>query len=201
MTDEQFESLMGDAANNWRVPRAAPLDEIWADVSSEVFGPGRRFQVPRILRSRWLAAAAVLLVGIAIGRATAPDSQSPPVPTIALQQDAPAPAEPYDLVTERYLAQTVSLLVGLPQQLAAGKTDSAFQRQAEESLTNLRLLMDSPATDNPRLHSLFDDLELVLVQVIQLPRNGSATDADLIRQAIQQRDVLPRLRYAAAANP
>jgi hypothetical protein len=61
--------------------------------------------------------------------------------------------------------------------------------------------MDSPAASNPRLRSLFEDLELVLVQVVQMPKGGNATDASLIRQAMQQRDVMPRLRDAVAETP
>jgi hypothetical protein len=104
------------------------------------------------------------------------------------------------LTTDRYLDQTVALLVQLPRQLQSGHADSAFVARANKSLTTLRLLMDSPAASNPRMRSLFEDLELVLVQVVQMPKSGSAADASLIRQAMQQRDVMPRLRDAVADN-
>jgi hypothetical protein len=95
----------------------------------------------------------------------------------------------------------MALLVDMPKQLQSGHADTAFIARANKSLATLRLLMDSPAANSPRLRSLFEDLELVLVQVVQMPKGGSATDASLIRQAMQQRDVMPRLRDAVAETP
>jgi hypothetical protein len=49
------------------------------------------------------------------------------------------------------------------------------------------------------MRSLLDDLELVLAQVVRLQNNRSTrTELDLISEALQQRDVLPRLRSAVA---
>jgi hypothetical protein len=41
----------------------------------------------------------------------------------------------------------------------------------------------------------------VLVQVVQMPASGNALDAKLIRQAMQERDVMPRLVDAVADTP
>lgn len=203
MNEDQFDKLLKNAADIYNVPpNNAPLNEMWAAIETETFGrrieraPARR----SLLANPWLRMAAVLVLGVAIGRGSMvlskPDAVTP-APVVATQTDAAS----YDLTTERYLGQTVALLVGLPKQLQSGRTDSAFTSRARESLATLRLLMDSPAANEPRLRALFEDLELVLVQVVQMPKNGSATDAKLIRQAMQEREVMPRLRDAVAETP
>jgi hypothetical protein len=45
---------------------------------------------------------------------------------------------------------------------------------------------------------LFEDLELVLAQIVRLQSQQSREELELIRQALEQRDVLPRLRDAVA---
>jgi hypothetical protein len=197
MKEEQFERFMKDAAETYNRPPVAPLDEMWAAIDAEAFGskaPARR--VVTLIGNPWLRMAAVLVLGIAIGRGM---QKSTPAP--APQATISEVADSYQLTTDRYLGQTVALLVQLPRQLQSGHTDTAFISRANQSLTTLRLLMDSPAASNPRLRSLFEDLELVLVQVVQMPRGGSATEAHLIQQAMQQRDVMPRLRDAVAETP
>jgi len=48
------------------------------------------------------------------------------------------------------------------------------------------------------MRSLLDDLELVLMQVVRLQSSSNRTDLELINRALEQRDVIPRLRTAAA---
>ena len=194
MNDEHFDRLMKDAADTYHRPPAPPLDEMWATIEAESFGAKGRWS---LIANPWLRMAAVLVLGVAIGRLTSGNPAARP-PSVANPQEI---ADSYRLTTDRFLAQTVALLVQLPGELQSGRADSAFRGRANQSLTRLRLLMDSPAAGNPRLRSLFEDLELVLVQVVQMPKGGSATEANLIRQAIQQRDVMPRLRDAVAETP
>jgi hypothetical protein len=199
MSEEKFERLMKDAAESFRRPPAAPLDEMWASIEGATFGgslPAKK-QV-RLTANPWLRMAAVLVLGVVIGRGTTLFTTNPPAPTQAPATAAANEADAYQLTTDRYLVQTASLLVQLPKKIQSGKPDSAFIERANRSLQELRMLMDSPAANKPQLRSLFEDLEMVLVQVVQMPRNGSATDASLIRQALEQRDVMPRLRDAVA---
>jgi hypothetical protein len=197
MKDEQFDKLMKDAAESYHRPPAAPLDQMWTSIESEAFGT--RASTTRrmtLVGNPWLRMAAVLVLCIVIGRSM---QTSKPAPDPAAS--SAETADSYQMTTDRYLGQTVALLVQLPRQLQSGHTDTAFIARANQSLTTLRLLMDSPAASNPRLRSLFEDLELVLVQVVQMPKGGSATEANLIQQAMQQRDVMPRLRDAVAETP
>jgi hypothetical protein len=203
MTEDQFDRLIKDAAEHYNQPPInVPLNEMWAAIETETFGPRIMPQAPRrsLLANPWLRMAAVLVLGVAIGRGSMLTRQAPTLES-SPELAAAATTSSYELMTERYLGQTVSLLVALPKQLQAGTTDSAFIDRASESLATLRLLMDSPAGNNPRMRALFEDLELVLVQVVQMPKTGNATDARLIRQAMQERDVMPRLRDAVAETP
>ena len=56
----------------------------------------------------------------------------------------------------------------------------------------------TPAASEPAMRDLLEDLELVLAQVVRLRANGSRTDLDIINRALEQRDVIPRLRTAVA---
>jgi hypothetical protein len=203
MNEDQFDRLMKGAAEHYnRPPNNVPLNEMWAAIETETFGPRIMPKAPRrsLLANPWLRMAAVLMLGVAIGRGSMLTRQSAPIQSAENDMEMTTTSS-FELMTERYLGQTVSLLVALPKQLQAGKTDSAFINRASESLATLRLLMDSPAGHNPRMRALFEDLELVLVQVVQMPKTGNATDAKLIRQAMQERDVMPRLRDAVAETP
>jgi hypothetical protein len=73
-----------------------------------------------------------------------------------------------------------------------------FIARAGDLLTTTRLLLDSPAADTPSMRNLLEDLELVLAQVVRLRDAPSRTELDLIHQALDQREVLPRLTTAAA---
>src|SRR5262249_1700834 len=107
-------------------------------------------------------------------------------------------ARPYELETSRYLGQTAALLVSLPSEIKAGGSSTQFAMRASELLSRTRLLMDSPAANDPAIRALLHDLELVLMQVVRVQANGNRTDLDLINRALDQRDVIPRLRTAAA---
>lgn len=209
MTEDQFEKIINTAADNYNVPPVnPPFDQMWTAIETEAFG--RQF-TPRsasdegqrvsLVNNPWLRMAAVLVLGVAIGRLSlaAKGGTMPEAPgTVATAE----PTEDiYQMTTERYLGQAVTLLVSLPNQLRGSRIDTAFVRKASESLSTLRILMDTPAANNPRMRALFEDLELVLVQVVQMPESGSASDAKLIRQAMQERDVMPRLFDAVAETP
>ena len=80
-----------------------------------------------------------------------------------------------------------------------GLRDEQFVGRASELLTRTRLLLDSPAANDAEMRSLLEDLELVLAQIVRLQdAHASRTELDLINRALQQRDVMPRLRTAVA---
>ena len=199
MNEEQFDELMRDAERTYRIPPQPDFDAMWKGIEREHFGAPERASRFRLGTNRWVGIAATLIVGIGIGRAsimlshTASPSES--ARTSEVHADS-AMARPYEIETSQYLGQTAALLVALPSEVKAG-TSAQFTARAGDLLSRTRLLMDSPAADDPAMRALLEDLELVLMQVVRL-QSGNRMDLDLINRALEQRDVIPRLRTAAA---
>jgi hypothetical protein len=211
MTDDRFDELMRDAAQTYNRPPEAPLDEMWDGVERTAWGAAPAARARFSMRAPGWAIAATLIVGIGLGRASLmfnratpaqPTIQTPSVVnTVASVRTDSSVAEPYEAETSRYLGQTAALLIALPSEVRAGRADDQFVARAGELLTRTRLLLDSPAANDPSMRSLLDDLELVLAQVVRLQNNHtSRTELDLISRALEQRDVIPRLRTAVADN-
>ena len=181
------------------------LDEMWKGVEAEMGAAAAvsretgRTHVPRLTAhvTRLLALAATLLLGVVLGRATVRDPR-PAAQVAAAATDSMKVPEPYQSTTSRYLGQTAALLATLPAEARAGMGDERFVGRAQDLLLTTRLLLDSPAAADPRIRTLLDDLELVLAQIVRLQTDQSSEELDLIRQALDQRDVLPRLRTAVA---
>jgi hypothetical protein len=211
MTEDRFDELMRDAAQTYHRPPDAPLDQMWDVVEGTAWSETHSVHAPRYsLRAPGWAIAATLIVGIGLGRASIVFNRgaatSPAIQTAAQVNTAntfpdSSAAEPYEAETSKYLGQTAALLIALPSEMRAGRADDQFVARAGELLTRTRLLLDSPAASDPSMRNLLDDLELVLAQVVRLQNNGSSRiELDLINRALEQRDVLPRLRTAVADN-
>jgi hypothetical protein len=91
-------------------------------------------------------------------------------------------------------------LIALPGEARAGRADQRFIARASELLTTTRLLLDSPAAADPKVRALLEDLELVLAQVAHLETEQGRVELELIAQALEQRDLLPRLHSAVAGT-
>lgn len=205
MKDERLDDLMRDARETYRVPPAADFDAIWSRVEAEHFERPLTL-VPR--RRSWLAPAAgiaaTLLVGIGLGRITAPAATMVNVPLVAeVPASVPAAAnvaDPLQRATYEYVARAVALLDSLPRtRLAQLGGDARFVADAAQLLGTTRLLLDSPAATDPRLRDLLEDLELVLAQVASLRTAPRADELTFIAEAMSERDVVPRLRTVAAS--
>lgn len=223
MDDKRFDDVLRDLPRNFNEPGRPPLDEMWMVIEDAHFdasvptsstreGMSRAplySKVGMMSRAPWLAAAAALVVGIGVGRFLprgAQPAENPTPSTIAGNPTSPASdtsavADAYRDQTNRYLGQAAALLISLPVKDANGKTDSAFAYKATDLLLTTRLLIDSPAAaQDPKLHSLLEDLELVLVQIARLRSEKNKGDLDLIHQAVEQGDVLSRLNSAVATT-
>ena len=188
--DDKFSEWLQQEAKSYNAPGPTPRDEMWARIQAE------RAQ-PVVLRPwlRWgLAAAAVLLLGIGIGRWTTSNGG-----IVAIPADS-SRALVYQMAATQYLSRTETFLTGFRADLRAGRAD-AFPGQARDLLATTRLLLDSPAADDPRMKALLEDLELVLVQISTLEAGRDRRNADLITQDMDQRNVLPKLRSAIPAGP
>ncbi len=197
--DPKFEQWLKDAAQSYNAPpRPTPHLEIWKRIEAT-----RRNRHVIEIRPwmRWaLTAAAVLVIGIGIGRWTAhPPGANAPVVASA---DSVRSDVAYQVAAQQYLTRTEVLLTDFRAQSARGQLDPQFVAAARDLLTTTRLMLDSPAANDPRLQPLLEDLELVLAQITQLPAEpGRKNEMDWINQGLNQRSVLTRLRTATPAIP
>ena len=208
MTDDRLDELLRDAAHAYRNPPQPDLDGMWQSIEQRTWGPAGRARRAWTTLHRipaWAAIAATLVIGIAIGRASSViGRQAAPVQQVATLGPArtvradSAAAMPYETETSQYLGQTAALLIALPSTMRGDRSDDRLIARAGELLTRTRLLIDSPAARDPEMRGLLEDLELVLAQVVRLQENHSPTELDLINRALEQRDVIPRLRMAVA---
>lgn len=200
MNDDRFEERLREAAQDYHQPPATPRDEMWAAIAAE---RGRR-AAPRVvvLRPAWrwgLGMAAVLALGIAIGWWLRPTENGPTTPVFAARGGSNLA---YGIAAVQYLNRTETLLTGFRADARSGRVDTLFVDQARELLTSTRLLLQSPAGQDPHLKPLLEDLELVLAQIALLPGDRRDTlDIDLITQGMDQQSVLTRLRTAIPVGP
>ena len=210
MDEKRFDEVLRDLPRSFNPPAQPPLDDMWAVIEDAHFNAPASVSSHRLLirQAPWLAAAATLVIGIGIGRyipRSAKTSDNPPPPPMMASarqpaSDTSAVVDAYRDQTSHYLGQAAALLISLPAKDASGTADAGFAGKAAELLVTTRLLMDSPAAEDPKLRSLLDDLELVLVQIARLRGERSRSDLDLIHQAVEQGDVLSRLNSAVVTN-
>jgi hypothetical protein len=222
--DDRFEDFVRSAIHELDPAPSVPRDEMWARIES-----ARRFQRPkRRVQPMWLAwgagVAAVLALGIGIGRISAPH---PPTQQVATQSQpagqsvetpsngAMAPprrentpsrrndgAEPYSPQSYRLAAlQHLSRVELLITTINSGTVDPEVSGWAKDMLASTRMLMNSPAADDPRIDRLLQDLELILAQIAAVtPAERNKAELDLIQHGIEQTNVLPRLRATMPAS-
>ncbi len=212
MDENRFDKVLRDLPRSFNNPPEPPLDEMWGVIEDAHFNSPASISRPGRMTSRvpWLASAAALVIGIGIGHyipfgtsagrsgtsrlAVSSTESLPP------GSDTSAVGDAYRDQTSRYLGQAAALLISLPAKDSSSQADASFAGKAADLLVTTRLLMDSPAAQDPQLRSLLEDLELVLVQVARLRGERNKGDLDLIHQAVEQGDVLSRLNTAVTTQ-
>lgn len=208
MKDSGFEGKrVRNAMREYNKPPETPRDAIWSRIQAERARAGvpeapwwrRIWTMPRV----WVpaAAAAVLIVGISIGRFTAPE---PVVDTAGQQTVTPTPVagnKPAGRGNTTYRAAATPVLKKAELLLAefaagdsTGEDEEPFASRAGKLLTDTRLLLDSPAADDPELKRVLSDLELILTQIVRLADEREEGDRDLIDENLKNRSLIPRLR-------
>ena len=212
MDENRFDEVIRDLPQRFNKPPEPPLDEMWRIIEDAHFNAPASISRPSGLTSRapWLAAAAALVIGIGIGRYVplGRDSASDTASPSALASTQPLPpgsdtsavGDAYRDQTSRYLGQAAALLISLPTRDSIGNADASFAGKAADLLVTTRLLIDSPAAQDPKVRSLLEDLELVLVQIARLRGQQNRDDLDLIHQAVEQGDVLSRVNSAVTTQ-
>ncbi len=200
--DPKFEQWLKDAARTtYHAPRTPPREEMWARIEA-----ARRDKHVIELRPwlRWaVAAAAVLVLGIGIGRwsRNAPGGSKTAAGTQVSNEIDSLANVAYQVAATQYLSRTEAFLTSFRADANRSANTARLARQARDLLTTTQLMLDSPAADNPRLRALLEDLELVLMQISLLNPVQDGHDRDLITQGMNQSNVLPKLRSAIPAGP
>ncbi len=204
--DPKFEQWLKDAARTtYHAPRTPPREEMWARIEA-----ARRDKRVIELRPwlRWaVAAAAVLILGIGIGRwstnqASVPGGASTATADTQVAHEIDSLADvAYQVAATQYLSRTEAFLTSFRADANRSSNTARLAHQARELLATTQLMLDSPAADNPRLRGLLEDLELVLMQISLLNPVQDGHDRDLITQGMNQTNVLPKLRSAIPAGP
>ena len=200
MDDEELEPTLRDAARAYHQPPEPPREAMWQAIQAE--RRVERARRPAVRRwTPWaMAAAAILALGVGIGRWSAPDTRAGTVaPTTA-------PAAPrvnetaYRLATLEHLGQSETFLTLFRTSLPQGRQERLASATARRLLSTNRLLLDSPAGQDRKTRVLLEDLELVLAEIAQLSPEATAGDRELIREGMERGGVLSRLRTVVPAG-
>jgi hypothetical protein len=146
------------------------------------------------------------MVGIGLGRLSVRPEQPAAAP-VAFEEPVSAPMvgsesgeTAYRVVATQHLGRAEMLLTSFRTEARAGEIDERVGVWAKDLLSTTRLLLDSPAGDDPGLKLLLEDLELVLVQLSHLPANDATQEAkqevEMVTDAIEEGGVLPKIRTA-----
>ena len=205
-TDAEFDAWVTKIAPTLNAPEPTPRLEMWAAIQAARRTPGvsPRRHVPWGLIS---VIAAALLLGVAIDRVAFRTTDHPSLPVAAAPvtpSDSSDPSRLYRMAAAQTLTQAEALLVAYRASEAPERDPAAARQLASwgrQVLGGTRLLIDSPAGNDPQLRALLNDLELVLVQIVQLsgaPLDPS--DREMIDHALEARDLLPRIRTVVPAG-
>lgn len=205
MSDRDFDELVDQMKRTHNPPPPVPRDRMWARIQER-----RQAARPAAERHWWrpwrvgLGMAAVLVLGIAVGRMTLrPDAP----PQVAAGTGAPAAVAPDRSPSGSALvsfaaASLFSRADVLLTDLQTGRCDderlAPVPAWAGGMLAQTRLLLDSELAADPDMKALLLDLELILARIADLSREDCNEDVNKIRQDIRDKATLDRLRLAAA---
>jgi hypothetical protein len=176
-----------------REPETGAREEPAAEPGAESPAPGQLATAPETAPTEVAppeVAPARRVAPQQLARAAADTERGAPATSAA------SPRDLYRLASQQMLGQAEALLSQYRADRAADRMDPAVGRWARDVLTSTRLLLDSPAADDPGMRGLLEDLELVLAQIVQRTGQTDPLDDEMIDRTIEDRDLMPRLRGA-----
>lgn len=206
------EEVLETMRDTYRRPPEAPRDEMWTAIVAELpagqeagdviaIGPARRKQAEgkTVWNRQWTAlataAAALLVMGIGLGRVSVSPSGAPVEP--AEVASAEVRSSTMRVAAVDHLSRTEALLTMVSSDARAGRVDAEVGQWARTLLLQTRLLIDSSAAQDPMILVLLEDLEVILMQVARLsPQlDGSLSgELDLITEGLEDNDMMLRIR-------
>lgn len=207
MSEDRLDSLLREAAASYHRPPVPPREAMWEAIQAERHQRRRRSRIAPAAWRTGLGMAAMLAIGIGLGRLTMPVNDVAPADSEIETASPSAPGRgatvlPYRVAATHHLARTEAFLTSFRNEPHGVRTTPELIAWARELLTGTRLLLDSPAADDPHIRFLLQDLEFVLAQIAHLPASAdTGTEAEWIDQALEQRGTLTRLRATVPAGP
>ncbi len=204
MTDDRLDERLKQEARAYRDPPETPREEIWARVqaarrASPRAERGRQLEFPTTRSTSWrrggVALAAILLLGVAIGRWTPRLAETPGL------AERPVSAARAETVLRFAAVEHLGRVDALLTDYETGRTTADFQATTRALLSRTRLLLDSKRLTDPSMRKLLEDLEVLLMQVAQLPGTGPAEERALIDENLAEQAIRPRLRNAIPSGP
>ena len=199
MLDDRFDDQLRDAAREYNTPPVTPREKMWAAIQAKRAEKTEKTEHLRPLR--WPAAiAAILALGIGLGRLSAP-KPGPVAPVQVASDTAPRTKDvAYRITTMEHLGQSEAFLTLFRASVRGGGKEQLASATARQLLATNRLLLDSPAASDARTRLLLQDLELVLAEISQLSPRPSSPDLELITEGIERGGVMSRLRTAVPSG-
>jgi hypothetical protein len=164
---------------------------------------GPAFRVMRLAA----AVAAVLVLGIFIGRMTQENKSLPVVdstPVAVIQEKTTADPglrrDVYAMAARDLFGRADYLLTDFKVRSCGREDLSEVPDWAGGMLVQTRLLMDTPAADDLEMNNMLEELELVLAQIVGLSKDNCARDMAWIRRGLQERATIDRLRTVSAGS-
>ena len=211
--DDKLRELARDYHEPPRALSTERRDELWKRIEATRGGAQPDItplvRPNRITRFLWpVAAAALLLLGIGIGQRSQRPAEQPlaVIETDTTESWSPTSTEAvYRLVAREFLQRTDAKLTEFRQAALSptpggGSAPPVQFGWAGDLLLHTRLLMDSPAADSPELERLLRDLELILAQIVQLTAESDPQERKAIRDNIEKRSLLWRVRDEIPAD-
>src|SRR5256885_14391687 len=111
MTDDRFDERLRQAAQDYHRPPATPREELWHRIAAARAARKRQVIVVRSTLRWGVGIAAVLALGVAIGRWSARRGESPSSPTVIAGSDQ-ASTLAHRVAAAQDLPRTEALLTG-----------------------------------------------------------------------------------------
>ncbi len=195
MTEERFEEFLQRTLPELDDVPTPPREAMWAqiDQARRFARPAHRSSSRRVWVNWGVGLAAMLAIGVGIGRMTSSSQLAPMRTQQASVSDVTPNRTTYEVAVAQHLSRADALLTSFRTQPETETPDPQLARFARDLLTSTQLLLDSPAADDPEVAALLGDLELILAQIARMS-TASPDEREIIQDGMNRTAVLPRLR-------
>ncbi len=186
-TEPPLDRELAGLVSDYREPTNVPRELMWQRIE-RARGHSRRSR-----RAFWYlapaAAAAVLILGIAIGRmgANAPIELTE---SVEMAPEAPAAAAP-QWVAAQYMGRMQTMIAAY--RTASDRVEPEVVAWAKDMVLETRLLMHSSVGEDAELRKLLEDLELLLLEIVRASRDDEPLGQQWIERALDDGSILNRM--------